>query len=110
MRIRIVFVEDTNMARGIYFLVKYRTVGFTAYATGINLFSIPEFSTLHIVRYAPGPITDLSRFLTIFQNAWRVRRSYHRWMSHPNQQLYCARQGRFPPVPPQFRHIGRRFR
>ena len=91
-----------EMSNVVYFLIKYLKHGFVAYAQGVDIRDIQDFHSVKIVRYYPGPITDLSPLLTTFQHVWRLRRLYRRWMSHPNRQLYCAMLGRYPPVPPRF--------
>ena len=92
-----------NIVMNIYFLIRRRPIGFTAYSTGSNIFAIHDFHMMKIYRYYPEPSEDLTPRLAKLQKAWRHRRSYIRWLGHPTQLQYRLIHGRFPPVPPQFR-------
>ena len=92
-----------NMStRNIYFLIHYRERGYTAYATGSNIFSIPKFHEVEIVRYYPHPSIHLTRHLATLQEVFRRRRAYRRWLFHPTQQLYCKIEGHYPVYPKKF--------
>jgi len=84
-----------------FFLIQYNIHGgCTAYTTGCNIFSIPNFDTVHIVRYYPSPPEILTSHITIFQRLWRLYLKRRKWFSHPRQLQYRQLYGRFPVLPP----------
>lgn len=83
-----------------YFIIRYNpNGGLAAYATGCNIFAIPEFHNCRIVRWYPSPPVHLTHRIVMFQRLWRLWLQRCRWYAHPHQIRYRQIHGRFPPLP-----------
>ena len=84
-------------ANPVYFLIRHYANHFTCYARGISVLDIHELWAYKIVRFYPLPSLDLTDRIVIVQRAWRQRRAYRKWCSHPFRLFIRSQRGSFPP-------------